>query len=156
MPVHQISPTLLINVQTLAADLRSVYTNLARLLDLFNRKQRPRTAFLTHESSELSSEDNIEDEVLILDRAALEVVPFHLTPRGPTIGQSEVLQSSHRAFAGLLDNLYYYLANTRQERQPQKLSSTRRLAKNPRTSITTFNGFAAITILHFLSGFEED
>lgn len=86
-PLHQGSPTVHVDAQTLANDLRYVHTYLAKLLNRSARKQRSKTALHTLDNSEHSLEGAIGEEVSILDRAALDVVHFHEKPRGPTLGQ---------------------------------------------------------------------
>lgn len=95
------------------------------------------------------------EEVFILDRAALEVMPFHLRPREPIFCQLDALRFWHRALARLLDYCYYCLVTTRQERQPHKFSSTRHRFKELRTLMNTFDGVDSITIFHFLSRYVE-
>lgn len=112
LAVHQRLPNIPINFQTLADDLRPVRSDLARLLERRNGKRHTRAAFHTHDSSEQSSEDTLDEEVPILYKAALEVMAFQLKPRGPPFGQLHLLRLPRLAFALKLDYRYYGLVNT--------------------------------------------
>lgn len=125
-------------------------------MDRSNRKFRPESTFPTHDFSEQSSEDTLEDKFPILDRTALGVVPFRLKNLGRTFGQLEVLQSSYRAVAPLFDYGYYRLLNTRQSLHPREISSTPRRVKNLKTSMTTFEGVQQITMFFFSLQIREE
>lgn len=86
-------------------------TDLAQLLERLARKSCPKTVYTTYGFSEQFSEETVEEEILIPDRAVFETFPFHLKFRSATFGQLEVTQSSHCAFARLLEYCYYRLVN---------------------------------------------
>lgn len=109
--VRQESCTVPFDVQILADHLRSVRLDFARLLHSSNRKQRPTTAIAAFDRDEKSLEGTVEEEVLVPDKASLEIEPFLIKLQAPTFGQLEVQQSSHRAYARLLDYCYYCLVN---------------------------------------------
>lgn len=106
LPTPQESSPPPVDVQTLADNLRSVRTDLARLLERSCWKIRPKTAFPTHDYSEQLSKGTVVEEIFILDRAVSGTVTFHLKRRGPTFAKQEVLQSSHCIFFHLLDHSY--------------------------------------------------
>lgn len=139
----------------MADDLRSVRTELAVLLNQSYRNQHPQTALHTHDPSEQSSGCSMEEEVPILERAASKVVLFQLKPRRKAFAQLEVIRSLHRAFCRLWCYRYYSLVRTRQERQPQEMSRTRRGDKDLKMSMTIFNGIRLIAIFEFLLRYIE-
>lgn len=78
----------------------------ARLLVRSTRKNCPKTASITYDSSEQTPQETVEVEIHISDRAVFEIVLLYLKPWGPAFVQLEGLRLLHEEFFRLLDYRY--------------------------------------------------
>lgn len=66
----------------------------------------------------------------MLNRTALKTILFHIKQQRPFFGQLEVLQSTNRAFSGLLNYSYYRQVSARLKHQEHEVSHGRRRIKD--------------------------
>lgn len=155
LTVRQASLTHLVNVKTEPDLLRSVRTDLARLLEYYTHKSRPKSALTTNKSSGQSSKTSVEEKTFTSDRDVLETAPVHLKPQGPIFGQLEALGSFRQAISCLLVYRYNCLVIASLERQKLEMSPTRRHTKGFETLWPTLDRAYPTTILNYTTQFVE-